>query len=154
MGEGIVMLKMLRDKWVPDFLDVAVPPKRMVKIDFGGKIWIIEMRFDLPMRMWMYSDGEGIGFMYLHPEDLMAKYEEELIGYAKFLFFTIPIYRLKRKKPMFKRFSPLECDSIVLTNENDDPATIGIYMIHPPDLSLKNIKIKREELREEEASEK
>ena len=128
MGEGIVMLKMLRDKWVPDFLDVAVPPKRMVKIDFGGKIWIIEMRFDLPMRMWMYSDGEGIGFMNLHPEDLMAKYEEELIGYAKFLFFTIPIYRLKRKKPLFKRLSPLECDSIVLTNENDESATIGIYI--------------------------
>ena len=153
MGEGIVMLKMLRDKWVPDFLDVAVPPKHMVKIDFGGKIWIIEMGFDLPMLMWMYRDGEGIGFMNLHPS-LMAKYEEELIGYAKFLFFTIPIYRLKRKKPLFKRLSPLECDSIVLTNENDDPATIGIYMIRPPDLSLKNIKIKHEELREEEASEK
>ena len=153
MSEGIVMLKMLRNKWVPDFLDVAVPPKHTAKIDFGGKIWIIEMRFDLPMWMRMYSDGEGI-VMNLHPEGLMAKYEEELIGYAKFLFFTIPIYRLKRKKPLFKRLSPLECDSIVLTNENDEPATIGIYMIHPPDLSLKNIKIKHEELREEEPSEK
>ena len=152
MTDWMVPLEMLQDGWVTDFLKIEGHPESIVKIDFKQKLWIVNMRITSPIELYAYKDGECIGYVRLSPEDFEYRYEKEIVGYAKFLVFTIPIYKFKKKKPLSWLFFPIECDAVALVNRNRQQTIIEIGMYHSPNLSCEDFDIKLEELKE--ASEK
>jgi len=150
MIKETILLKMLRDGWVPDFSEVELPPESMVKIDFKQKLWIVTMRITSPIELCTYRDGEGTGYLRLAPEDFEPRYEKELIGYGEFFIFIIPVYRFKRKEPQSRYFFPLECDAIALVNRDKERCVmVGVYTAHSPSLSIKDFDIELKKLREE-----
>jgi len=153
MINRMILSRILQDGWVPDCLEVEVPPESMVKINFKQKLWIINMGITSPMELYTYRDGEGAGYLRLAPEDFEPRYEKELIGYGEFFIFKIPVYRFKRKEPLSRLFLPVECDAITLVNRDEKVfVTVGVRMFHPPNLSRKDFDIEFKKL--EEASER
>ena len=136
MINQMILSKVLRDGWVQDCLEVKVFPLSVTKINFKQKLWITDMKITSPIELHAYKDGEYTGLMRLSPEDFEYRYRKELIGFAEFLGFTVPVYRFERKEPLSKLFFPIECDTIALTNRDEKvPVTAEVCMFHPPNLS-------------------
>ena len=148
MTDWMNPLKMLQKGWVADRLGIESHPESIVKINFKQKLWIVSMRITSPIELYAYKDGECIEYMRLSPEDFEYRYEEEIVGYAKFLIFTIPVYKFKKKKPLSWLFFPIECSAITLINRNRQQIAIEIDMYRPLNLSHEDFDIKFEKLEE------
>jgi len=122
-------LSLFRDKYDLTnirYITVKISPSSKATIKFNKKVLVTDVYIYSPSPTYItLSTGDKkIAQLIYSKEEPM--HEKELIGFAELFVFKIPIYRIKKKKPLHKYFYPIECDTITLTSEGNKPIYVTI----------------------------
>jgi len=128
---NLIIDKILKGEVKINSAIVKCPPKKKSTLSFDETVTVIGVHtaHDRGITISFLINKESVSRVHLTPSILREYEVKELWGYGKLLGLTIPIYMIKRREPLIKRFLPIDCDSIKVKNHLDEPVELKFLYI-------------------------